>query len=305
MLKSKAIRNLSKVSKAITAFLETTVGFVDEIPGIVKLKEQQEPDYKKLFTDLLDKIEKGIGRVIIMVDEFPQTLHNIQKKHGDDEARKLVQYARETRHHKLAEENVSFIYTGSISLFPMIEKIGSLTDVNDLQPIQVKPLSRAEAADLLNRLCNNGKITITPQATDHLLYTIQWYIPFHIQLIYHELENIYAGVALTDSDVQAAIEHTINAKNKARFEPYFTRLKGLLETNEYNYVMEILAYTAAHDIVDDGVVFDKALKHKVDNQKELIEMLCEDGYLHKLDNVFVYTSPILQLWCKKFNSYGI
>ncbi len=305
VLKSKAIRKLSKMSKAVTRLLEDAVGYIDEVPGILKIKEQQEPDYRQRFTELLDKFEKGIGRVVIMVDEFPQTLHNIHKTHGADEARKLLQYARETRHYKLAEENVSFIYTGSISLFPMVEKIGMLTDVNDLQPIEVKPLTRTEAADLLSRLCNNGGVIMTPKATDHLLDTIKLFIPFHIQLLYHELENIYEGAALTEIDVQTAIEHTITAKNKARFAPYFTRLKGLLDANEYNYVMEVMAHTAVNSSVDDGVIFDRALKHSVSDQKALIDMLCEDGYLYKENSVFVFTSPILQLWCKKFNSDGI
>ncbi len=305
VLNSKAIRTLSKRYASLGRFLDNITGYVDEIPNIVKLKEQEETDYRAKFTDLLDKFEKDLGRVVIMIDEFPQTLQNVRKEHGSDEARKLLQYARETRHHKLAEENVSFIYTGSIALFPMVEKIGSLTDVNDLQPIEVNPLTRTEAADLLNRLCYNGDVNIAPLAIEHFLNAIKWFIPFHIQLVYHELENLFESDALTERYVDAAINNTIHAKNKARFAPYFVRLKGLLETNEYNYVMQILAYTANNDSIDEGVLFDRSLKHKVADYKELIEMLCEDGYLYRNGKDLVFTSPILQLWCKKFNSDGI
>jgi len=237
MLKSKAIQRLSKNSKKLLDLLKQITEHVEEIPGGIKLKTAQEPDYKTLFIDLLDKIEKGIGRVVIMIDEFPQTLHNIHTEHGAVEARKLVQLVREARHYKLAEENVSFIYTGSISLFPMVEKIGSLTDVNDLHPIEVKPLTRAEATDLLGRLCGNGKIAITNEAIETLLDILKWFVPFHIQLVYHELEDIYDGTELTVTEVHIAIENTITAKNKARFEPYFSRLKGLHGKKEYDYTM--------------------------------------------------------------------
>ena len=301
MLKSKAINKLAKTSKKISVFLEAIAKHVDEIPNIAKLKEQQEPDYKDRFMDLLDNIEKGVGRVVIMVDEFPQTLHNIHKKDGAGEARKLLQLVREARHHKLAEENVSFIYTGSISLFPMVEKIGSLTDVNDLQPIEVEPLSRPEATDLIYRLCTRARIEVTVQAVDYLLDTIRCLIPFHIQLICYELGDIYIDNELTESDIDKAIDKTIDAKNKARFEPYFSRLEGLLEANEYTFAMEVLSYVAHKDSIDEAVLHDTSVKHELNSSKEIIEMLCEDGYLYKSGSTFIYTSPILQLGCKKFN----
>jgi len=300
-IKSKAIKNLAKASKAITAFVEGVAAHVDEIPGILKLKEQQEPDYYEKFKELLDKIEKGVGRVVIMVDEFPQTLHNIHKKHGEVEARRLIQMTKEIRVYKLAEDNLSFIYTGSISLFPMVEKIGQLTDVNDLQPIEVKPLTRVEAEDLLSRLCNRMNIKLKDDAAKHLLDTIKWFIPFHIQLICHELEDMYEGKEIEKNGVDIAIDNTIAQKNKARFEPYFSRLKSLLESNEYRFAMEVLAYTARHDTIDILYINDCAVKNELDNKKEIMDMLCEDGYLFESDGSFIYTSPILQLWCKKFN----
>lgn len=300
MLKSKAIKRLAKRYKSLGGFIDNVAKRIDSI-GDLKIKEHQEQDYRGQFMALLDNIERGVGRVVIMVDEFPQTLHNIHKKDGAGEARKLLQLVREARHYKLAEENVSFIYTGSISLFPMVGKIGSLTDVNDLQPIEVEPLARAEAADLIMRLCNRGKVTITTQAINYLLDTIRCFIPFHIQLISYELQDLYTDKDLAEADVQTAIDKTIDAKNKARFEPYFSRLEGLLEVNEYAFAMEVLSHVARQDSIDEATLFDKAVKHEVNNQKDIIDMLCEDGYLYKSGSNFIYTSPILQLWCKKFN----
>jgi hypothetical protein len=300
-LKSKAVTRLSKVSSLLATALEELKKHVEEIPGGVKIKASEEPDYYEYFLSLLDKIEKNVGRVVIMVDEFPQALHNIQKEHGETEARRLLQLSRTVRHHKIAEEDVSFIYTGSISLFPMVEKIGSLADVNDLQPIEVKPLSRAEAADLLQKLSNGGKIDITAGAVNYLLDTVKCYIPFHLQLIYDELLDIYNEQPLTEAEVQVAIENTIDAKNKARFEPYFSRLEGLLTKPEYDFAMEVLKYVANNDSIDEAILYDTSVKHAIDNQKDITDMLCEDGYFFKSEAVYIYTSPILQLWCKKFN----
>ncbi len=305
LLNSKAIQKLSKLSKGLTELLSSVITNI-EVSGI-KTKEQAPPDYHELFIHLLSKIEKGIGRVVIMIDEFPQTLHNINKKHGAIEARRFIQLNRELRHNKTTDEKVTFIYTGSIALYPMAEKIGSLNDVNDLITVEVKPLTRKEAKELLSLLSNRKKVVITPNAIEYMFDEIKWFIPFHIQMVYQELEDIFYNKEseLDNTDINTAINRTIAAKNKAMFEPYFSRLKGLLDTNEYLFAMEILMYTAKNDCIEKAVCFDFAQKHTVDKFKEILGELCEDGYLYESDGNYRYTSPILQLWCKKNNDYGI
>ncbi len=306
LIQSKAIRNLAKLSSGLTNLLSTVINTVDEVGG-VKLKEQEEPDYHQKFIDLLSKIDKGIGRVVIMIDEFPQTIHNVNKQHGENEARRFIQLNRELRHHKVTEEKIAFIYTGSIALHPRVEKIASLTDINDVITVEVQPLTRTDAKELLRLLCKRKKVTIAADAIEYMLDEIRWYIPFHIQLVYQELEDIFYDkqVSLDNADVKNAIARTIAAKNKAMFEPYFSRLKGLLERNEFLYAMEVLIYTAQNDTMDKAIFFDLSQKHAVDNYKEILDGLCEDGYLYEKGGKYMYTSPILQLWCKKNNVYGI
>jgi hypothetical protein len=72
--------------------------------------------------------------------------------------------------------------------------------------------------------------------------------------------------------VKTAIDNTIDAKNKARFDPYFSRLEGLLETNEYTFALEVLSHVAHNDRIDDAVIYDKSVKHNLTNQKEIIEI---------------------------------
>ena len=305
LVKSKSIQQLAKLSKGLNQVLSTLLNTVGEVGGI-KLKDKKDEDYYEKFMGLLTQIEKGIGRIVIMVDEFPQTLHNIHKEKGDNEARRFLQINREIRHDKIAEGKVSFIYTGSISLFPRVEKIASLNDVNDLITLEVKPLTRNEAKDLLKLLCNRKQVAIEPAAIEYMLDEVKWFIPFHLQLIYQELQDIFFEKEdiLVIRDVEIAIAKTIDSKNKAMFEPYFSRLEGLLERNEYQFAMEVLKYTANNDIIGKANYFDMAQKYELINYREILEVLCEDGYLYEMNETYTYTSPILQLWCKT-NNYGI
>lgn len=154
LIKNKAINNLSKVSNSLKNFLSDILQKVKSFQG-VELREGEEPAYHQLLLQLIDTMENKYGRVVIMIDEFPQTIQNILDSKGLDEARNFIQLNRELRHQKELEDKVSFIYTGSTSLFPMIEKITSLKAVNDLKIIEVEPLSTEEAKDFLTKLMSN------------------------------------------------------------------------------------------------------------------------------------------------------
>ena len=75
---------------------------------------------------------------MILIDEFPQTIQNILNKEGARAAERFIQKNRVLRHHKHVLDKVRFIYTGSLSLHPIIEKVTSLTAVNDLMTVEVE-----------------------------------------------------------------------------------------------------------------------------------------------------------------------
>ena len=78
-----------------------------------------------------------------------------------------------------------------------------------------------------------------------------------------------------------------------------------MDVNEYAFAMQVLVYTAHHNSINLAIIFDFSQKYAVAQYDEILEMLCEDGYLFETGKTYIYTSPILQLWCKKNNTYGI
>jgi len=300
LMNSNAIGRLKRFSHSIGTEITLLLGKIKSVKG-VELRENAETDYYSLLIDFFEKIEKDTFRVVIMIDEFPQTITNIRKKHGEAEAARFIQLNREMRHHKVAEQKVSFIYTGSISLHPVVEKVISLTAVNDLKTLRVEPWLRAEAKEMLVLLSVRDGIEFEEGAIDFLLDTLQWFIPFHLQLVYAELQNIFddKGAAIAKMDVGAAVEKVVDIKNKAQFEPYFSRLKNLLERNEYEFAMDVLKHAAKNGVVDTAILNNLSVKYAVQEFTIIVNGLCDDGYLDKRDKLFYYTSPILQLWCLK------
>jgi uncharacterized protein len=299
LIKSKAINSLSKVSNSVKNFVVDVLEKVKSFQG-VELREGDESNYYELLLQLIQNMENKYGRVVIMIDEFPQTIQNIFDSHGLDEARNFIQLNRELRHQKELEEKISFIYTGSISLFPMVEKITSLTAVNDLRTIEVEPLTAEEAKDFLSQLMAKDEVEINEDCLNYILEKIKWFTPFHLQLIQQEIVDVYESKGeINYSSIDTAFLQIVHVRNKPQFTPYFTRLNSIFKGNEYGFVMDVLKFVAKNDAIDNNDIHNLAVKNGNIDSKICMDILESDGYLFITNKQYRYTSPILQMWCKK------
>jgi len=236
-----------------------------------------------------------------MVDEFPQTIQNVLDKADNKTAETFIQKNRELRHHKHVHDKINFIYTGSVSLFPMIEKVTSLTSINDLRTVEVNPLTHEQAMEFIRLLMENEEFSLNEDLINYILKKVSWLIPFHLQLIQQEIVDVYesTGEAIDPEAVDLAYEQIIHTRNKPQFEPYFSRLAKIFKGDEHDFALEVLMYTAQNETIDKQVLSDKSVKYRIDDINNIMNILEGDGYLFKTAGIYRYTSPILQSWCKK------
>ena len=100
------------------------------------------------FDDLI-----GIAgdRLILMLwDEFPLMLHNLQRSEGSDSAIRLLDHLRALR--LLHADRLRFLFTGSIGLHLVLRslrKAGNTNDpVNDMLSLTVPPMAHRDTSDL-------------------------------------------------------------------------------------------------------------------------------------------------------------
>ncbi|HXD92395.1 MAG TPA: ATP-binding protein, partial [Bacteroidia bacterium] len=300
LVSSDAIKKLSRVSHTVKDFLTGVFGKIKSIKD-VELREAEESDYYALLIELFSNILPEHGRVVIMIDEFPQTIQNILEKENQKVAETFLQKNRELRHHKNIQEKINFIYTGSVSLFPMVQKVTSLTSINDLRTVDVEPLEREDAKKFLSLLLKNDDINLNGELLDYVIDKIKWLIPFHIQLMQQEIVDVYesSNKTIDAATIDKAFDQVVHSRNKPQFEPYFSRLAKIFKAEEYEFVIEILKYIAQNDKIENDVLHDTGVKHKLAEIKTTMEILEGDGYLIAVDGGYQYTSPFLKLWCKK------
>ena len=95
-------------------------------------------NYKEAFEELMSSLPSN-QKVIIMIDEFAQTIENIIKYDSKENALNLLKTHRAIRQANQSN-NIVFIYAGSIGLESVVAKINGMKHINDLKSIKVPPL---------------------------------------------------------------------------------------------------------------------------------------------------------------------
>ncbi len=293
-----------KGSQKVLSFLETHKPTIKKV-GIdgVEFGVSEEHDYLDMLTRILKATACEEKKLIVMLDEFPETLENIIEDEGENAGRHFLQSNRELRHDSELCDNVQFIYTGSIGLENVVSKLNAIQTINDLSRLKIPPLQPAEANELIQLLLENLSFKLSKGLIDYILQKIEWLIPFYIQLVLQELKFLFRKEKLKTIN-KKIIDHAFDKMLEQRnhFEHWHTRLRTALKGNDYNFVKEVLNIASEKDIITSNEIFNLAVKYGLEaGFKDLVGSLVYDGYINNDDDnhVYHYNSPILRMWWRK------
>ena len=219
-----ALHKLKQLSRRSIEAVGSFLGKIKEIKlgvegvGFGFGENENSADLEELKA-LIEELDTDGTKIIIMVDEFPQTVKNILEKSGENAAKQFLQSNREIRHAK--NETIGFMLTGSIGLPTIVEKLDATEHINDLNTIEIPPLDREEAKRFTVKLLDYKTVPFKEETIAHLLNKIEWFIPFHIQLAVQELIDGYLD---TDEPVdEAGVDKAFSRIADMRNDMYFAR----------------------------------------------------------------------------------
>ncbi|MEL6639448.1 MAG: ATP-binding protein [Bacteroidota bacterium] len=299
LLESSAVSQLIKASeKAQSLFAH----FAEHIKKVkvwnVELETQQreKPKYSRVFEDLMRRMDTDEFRIVLLIDEFPVALERIAKEQGDEAGVEFLHINRSIR--QRAQRGLQFIYTGSIGLPNIAGKLKATATINDLNIIEVPPLSREEGKQFTRQLLKTYGVRHSPKTIDYMLDQLRWLMPFFIQLIVQMLIDEYElePRVISKADVDQVIEKASNHRNNIYFESYYSRLDKSLTHTESTLAKIILSEIAIKDHIP--------LDHYGDQREaqSVLEVLEFDGYINSQGGSYRFNSPILQLWWRKHAS---
>lgn len=263
----------------------------------VKFGESKQVDYAKAFLTLLKNVDTD-KKLIIMLDEFSQTIENIIQRESIEKAEQLLKVHREIRQNHKVSGKIVFIYAGSIGLESVVANIKSSKHINDLVSISVPPFEPEDAKEFTKDLCEKNGIEIEESDIEYMLDKIEWYIPFYIQLITQEIKRLYRrNPELNEVVVDMAIEKAL--AHRKDFIHWEERLSAFSKKGRV-YAKDILSLISEKMSVASSELSNLAEKHKLKEEeaKEIIHALKYDGYINNSDNARTYrfNSPLLRTW---------
>jgi len=263
----------------------------------IKFGDGSEMDYASAFKKLIKELDSD-KKLVIMIDEFAQTIENIIKFEGVENAQSLLKTHRELRQDSDITDKVTFMYAGSIGLESVTAKIESSKHINDLSSVKVLPLKFDDAKEFTKKLASSNAIKIQENEIEYLLRKLEWLIPFYIQLIMDELRK--AKVPIVTETIDKAFDAILDNRN--HFDHWHVRLKSLAD-NEYKFSKELLNISSEHSTIKSTEVINIASKYVLteDVVKEIIHTLVYDGYINNNDNPkeYRFNSPLLKMWWYK------
>jgi uncharacterized protein len=294
--KSAAKGKLARLGKKAEGVFKT---FLD---GIKRIKiaglelERTAPaaksTYAEVFEQLLRDLDAEDTTIVIMVDEFPVAVENIAKAQGNEAAVRFLHANRGLR--QRAQAGIRFIYTGSIGLPNVARKLDPAPTINDLNIVEIPPLTTEEGIDMSRKIFSTYNIPVEDAVLPYMLTQIEWLMPFFIQLVVQllidESESEHASVSkeMVDKVLQKAANH----RNNIYFASYYDRLAKNLPADQCETAKTILA-----QIAQEGAATRATFAQS--NAQLVLETLEYDGYIHEQSGRFRFNSPILRLWWKK------
>jgi hypothetical protein len=306
LMESKAVSELREKSQRARNLLASVLERVKaiEIAGF-KLELNAGPDasYQQAFETVLSSLETEGTTVVLMIDEFPQTVENIRERHGAAEAVRFLQIQRTQR--QQASAALRFIYTGSIGLPALVKKLSSAPLINDLNTVEVPPLTPEEAWDLVDRLLRYAEVPVAPGALEYLTGKIEWLIPFHLQLAAQEIIDVYESEKqeIGEAQIDRALAQIIHYRNDLYFHSYYARLKEAFPEAEQPFVFALLGRIAEEGAAARETIRQLAAQHGIADPGSVLDVLMYDGYISSgaSEDAYRFNAPLLALWWKKFS----
>ena len=298
-----SLEKIKKYSNIIAKFIKDTASRVQEIKTDgISLGESKLNYYDELIK-LIKSLDLQEDKIILMIDEFAQTVENIILNDGDNQAIQFLQKNRELRQMSEINKKITFIYAGSIGLENIVGKINATSSINDLSSFHVKPLKKSDATDLINKIIDGSGLILADEKIEYILNKIKWFIPFYIQLVIGEIDNIANdenNFNIDEEIIDSAFKQILDHRN--HFEHWDKRLRKAYKQNEYNFAKKLLNFVSNNDEITSNDIVNLAIEFGIENEyKDIVNSLIYDGYINNNDDpqIYRFNSPILRMWWHK------
>ena len=316
ILEQSSLRKIIEAAKGLPRWLADTIASRVEEAGIdqvkIKLREAVGESWRDVGKRLLIAMEKADEMVLFIIDEFPQLIDNVSRKHGDEVGRELLSWFRSVRMRQKGElRRFRFIIGGSTSIDMILRRLDVPDKLNDFARLPVEALSRDDAERLLHGLEETYGLEFTRDALDTIFELIGPPVPYFLHLLVSQiiLDPGAKGKQLSREHIDAVYQdRVIGPSCRGYFDYYRQRLKRYGSAGERAAIaiLRDIASAPAGRVSDSALyaVYRKARK-KGASDVEFLEIMADlecDWYvsLDTATNEYLFFLHIMKAWWSRF-----
>ena len=297
------LTKIKRYSKIAAYFTKDLAARVDSIGKVGISIGDSRLNYFNEFLKLIKSLALKGDRLIIMIDEFAETVQNIIKDEGEREAVHFLQSNRTLRMMPEINKKIQFIFAGSIGLENIVAALNAPGTINDLYSFHIPTFTRTEAKNLALKLIEGTGYVLENDKIEYMLNKIEWLIPFYIQLIIDEIDKLEfkeRTKIITEKEIDTAFFQSLEHRNY--FDNWHTRLRRAYKGNDYTFTKELLNNVSENVTITSGEILDMAVKFGIEyGYVNILNGLKYDGYINNHDDpkVYRFNSPLLKMWWYK------
>ena len=269
--------------------------------------------WQALLTEAFDDVIRAAAddtRILMLWDEFPLMLHNLQRTAGPDTPIQLLDHLRALR---LARaDRLRFLFTGSIGLHLVLRSLreaGSTNDpVNDMLSLTVPPLADRDTCQLANALLR--ETSAAPAQIPRLAREVAKQVggfPYYVHHVVDQLDQLRRQPTL--KDVSTAVDRLVHdPHDPANLNYYLTRLSSYYAEDQRALALVVLDTLAGQpspapvsELLNLCRHRDPSLGHE--QLREVLTILSEDHYIERTGSAtgaaYDFRWPLIKKWWKE------
>ena len=177
--------------KTLQDWVKDTFDEVGFSEAKLTFKASVEASWEDVARRLLATLESAPQRALLLLDELPSMLENLQRNSGEEAARKFLAWFRTVRlKQKDTLRRHRFIVAGSIGIDVILRALKATDKMNDFTRIAVEPIHHTDARVIIRSLGLSIDLKVTAELEDELLRLIGSPVPYFIHLFFSELGQL-------------------------------------------------------------------------------------------------------------------
>ena len=310
---TRILHKLWDESKGIGRYIRSIPADVEI--GSLKVTIREKTDVSKNWLSygqhLISLLSSKNPAVLLMIDEFPVMIDNIQKRNKNE----TIQLLRWFRAARIAPNTTArFIIGGSINLVSTLDELGLVDTINDLYILKLRPFSLEIAERFIEEVFKSYRINLTNEVMQIIIELVGRPIPYFLAVLLSAIVNRQRAER---KDVNPELvkeifeDDLLEGATSVTFHHYYSRIEQYYVGDEARATIEILRTLSRVEIGSrQDTLYHIYLKstsqtpsHNTNESfRRLMDKLKNDFYIEESEGQYRFYSIVLKKWWR--NRFG-